>query len=672
MHRTDNDVIEITGFDLTLDKIRKVVFDNYKVSLRPEVYEKLREARKFIDKAVAEGEIYYGITTGFGAFVGKILSKRDAEHLQLNLLRSHATGVGSYADKYIARATLLIRLNTLARGNSGIRPEILNLIVAFLNKNVIPKIPTKGSVGASGDLAPLSHMALALIGDPSATIKYNEREYTGFELKRVLYEEIYRDIPHKENILPKHPNFEDREPLIKLSYKEGLALNNGTSFTAAILSIILIKLSQLVKLADISLSLTLESICGFIDAFEPILFRISDSKNTTYNSRYAVAHNIRLLTGYEDIEKGIFHKSRFVRSADDIIPFKDLIVAVTKNTRNNILGLSLDKEKLILYGAMDLEKIKNITRKVLERVDVSFHIKEEANLLRIDINTKNPHDLEKLYNFLIDLKNGNKSLKWREIGFIQDPYSIRCAPQVHGSAREALSWAKEVLEREINSSCDNPLIFRIGDNYKVISGGNFHGQTLALISDTIAIAVATLSNIIERRISLTLDPKFNKGLTPFLVGNELKQGLNSGLMLLQYTAASLAAENRALAAPFSVHSIPTSANQEDHVSMSTSSALRLLNMLENLKYIISIELITASQAIYLRAKLSRNDNLKHFLGPGAYWISNYILNLLKPFGGLPIQEDRYLKSHVDVVFSNLEQLYEFIERNITDKGYHLL
>ena len=211
-------VIEISGHNLTLEKIKKVIFDNYQVFLSPEAYEKVRKTREFIDKSVGKDEIYYGITTGFGAFVGKILAKDDSEQLQLNLLRSHACGVGPYVNKNIARATLLIRLNTLARGNSGIRPEILDLIVAFINKNVIPKIPAKGSVGASGDLVPLSHMALALIGDPSATIEYNGREYTGSELKKILYNEIYKDIPNSENILPRKPNFEGPDPLIKLSY----------------------------------------------------------------------------------------------------------------------------------------------------------------------------------------------------------------------------------------------------------------------------------------------------------------------------------------------------------------------------------------------------------------------------------------------------------------------
>lgn len=650
-------VIEISGHNLTLEKIKKVIFDNYQVFLSPAAYEKVRKTREFIDKSVAKNEIYYGITTGFGAFVGKILTKDDAEQLQLNLLRSHACGVGPYVSKNIARATLLIRLNTLARGNSGIRPEILDLIVAFINKNAIPKIPAKGSVGASGDLVPLSHMALALIGDPSATIEYDGREYTGSELKKILYNEIYRDIPNSENILPRKPNFEGPDPLIKLSYKEGIALNNGTAFTAAVLSVALIELSELVKLVDCSLSLTLEGVCGFIDAFNPILFKLSEKD--IYESRYAVAKNVRLLTGYEN---ETYNKSRFVRAADSIMPFTEIITEVEK--QDSRVRLVLNKQHLILYGLMDVEKIKNIPKRALKHANISYNIRNKKDQLIIEFVATEREDTNKLYEFLKHLKEGKRNLKWREIGYIQDPYSIRCAPHVHGTAREGLTWAIKVLEREINSPCDNPLIFKINDKFQVISGGNFHGQTLALIADTIAIAIATLGNIIERRIALMLDPKFNNGLPLFLVGNESRQGLNSGLMLIQYTAAALAAENRALASPYSVHSIPTSANQEDHVSMSAGSSLRLLDMIDTLKYLISIELITASQAIHLRAKLSKQINLKEFLGGGTYLIANFIFDLLRKYGGLPIQEDRYLKSHIDTVYSHLTQIYKVVNINL--------
>ena len=668
MHNTRNDVVEITGWDLTLDDIKKVVFNNYKVWLNEEVYKRLRETRRFIEDVVAREEVYYGITTGFGAFAGRIISKEDAEKLQLNMLRSHSVGVGPYANKEIIRATLLIRLNTLARGNSGVRPELLELFVAFLNKNVIPRIPMKGSVGASGDLAPLSHMALALIGDPSASIEYKGREYTGAELKEILYNDIYRDLPNKEKILPKDPDFEDPNPLVKLSYKEGLALNNGTAFSAGILSVIIIRLLELVKLIDATLALTMEGFCGFIDAFNPILFSTTNYQ-TYYDSRYAVAYNVRLLTGYEENLKQPELMSKFVRSSEDIVPLKDLITDVQIFPENNTLAFSLDRRKLILHGAMNRERIKNIIRRIIQNANIN--IVGTKYQVRIEVHVKDLDELKKLEEFLLKLKDGRVTLKWREIGFVQDPYSIRCAPQVHGSLRDALSWSREILEKECLSSCDNPLIFKIKGTYRVISGGNFHGQALGLVSDTLAIAIATISNIIERRISLLLDSRFNNGLPLFLVGDETRGGLNSGLMLIQYTAASLSAENRALANPRSVHSIPTSANQEDHVSMSTNAAIRLLTMLENLEYLLAIELITATQAVTLRARLGGHSKVDNLLGFGTRWLFMQLNELLGHYERFPLLEDKYLKSYIDTVVSHLMKLYNQLNEKLTRLGYTL-
>lgn len=410
------------------------------------------------------GEIAYGITTGFGAFKDKIISREAVEILQRNIIVSHAVGVGDPFDVRTTRAIMLIRANTLARGFSGIRLETLELLIEFLNRGVHPIIPEKGSLGASGDLAPLAHMALPLIGE-------GEAEFFGETLPAGIALE-------KANLSP-----------VILAAKEGLALTNGTTIMTAVGLLETWKAIRLANVADISGCLSLEALNGTLMAFDERIHALRP-----HPRQMQCAANLReILTG-----------SEFTRQFD-------------------------------------------------------------------------PTN-------------------------VQDAYTLRCMPQVHGACRDAVAYAEWLLTLELNAVTDNPLIFcdENCEKIDVISGGNFHGEPLALAFDYLAIALAELGNISERRLMRLTDEASNAHTLPaFLTENG---GLNSGFMIVQYTAAALCTENKILAHPASVDTIPTSANVEDHVSMGATSALKLRQVAENLEQILALELFAAAQGVDFRKK----------------------------------------------------------------------
>lgn len=617
--------VMINGQKLSLEDLIRIGYKKTPVDFPKEILEKLREVRGFVERSVERGEIYYGVTTGFGFLAHRIIEPELAEKLQLNLLRSHSVGVGDYAPEHIVRMTMAIRMNTLAKGMSGIRPEILYLFKAFLNKSVYPLIPLKGSVGASGDLAPLSHLALALIGDPSAEIIYEGKKYTGIALKKVLFDKIYGDLPDdlKKKLEISERNVESGEPLIKLSYKEGLALNNGTAFSAALLADAIIKLRTCFKLATFALALSLEGLAGFIDPFTPEIFESKYSREFSF----------------EIIE--LTRESRLVKSNSDPIGLDLYAEGAERKILKPQAEVTFKKRVLRGYGIYPISRLKNLSRLNPD----GFEFKETDKSVTLIFRKMN----------LGDLMGKLKYVTWKDIGIVQDPYSIRCSPQIYGSFLEALDFATRILEREINTACDNPLIVKKDNEYYVISCGNFHGQTLGLASDVLGVAISNLSNISERRTQLLLDSKFNRGLTDCLIHPESTPGLNSGLMIAQYTSAALAAENRALASPFSVHSIPTSANQEDIVSMCTNAALRLHNMIENLTNILLIEVAAALQAILLRAEML-NTNTEDLLGVGMRSIVGELIGHIQRRGiELPLRSDIYLKSYIDAVHQALKK-----------------
>lgn len=445
--------IIIDGNSLTIMDIVKVARENYKVELSTEAIKKVEESRKYVDEVVDKEKIVYGITTGFGKFSDTVISKEEAKLLQKNLIISHACGVGNPLDEEIVRAIMLLRANALAKGFSGIRLSTLNTLLEMLNKGVHPVIPEKGSLGASGDLAPLAHMVLVLMGEGEAF--YRNERISGKEAMELVGIQT-----------------------VELTSKEGLALINGTQVMTAIGALVIFDAKNLSKTADIAAALTLEAQRGIITAFDERVHKVRN-----HNGQMVSALNVRRLC----------------------------------------------------------ENSQLITKQGELRV--------------------------------------------------QDAYTLRCIPQIHGASKDAIEYVEKKIEIEINSATDNPLIFWEDDI--VISGGNFHGQPIALAMDFLGIALAELANVSERRIERLVNPQLSN-LPAFLTE---KGGLNSGFMIAQYAAASLVSENKVLAHPASVDSISSSANQEDHVSMGTIAARKAREILYNVSNVIAIELLAAAQAI---------------------------------------------------------------------------
>ncbi|MBO5564275.1 MAG: histidine ammonia-lyase [Lachnospiraceae bacterium] len=446
----------ITGNDLTIDQVVDVCRNNAEVELSAESIERVKASRKIVDDLVAEKKVVYGITTGFGKFSDVVIDQDQCHQLQKNLIITHAVGAGDPFPKDVARGIILLRVNNLSKGFSGIRLETLETMIAMLNKGVTPYIPSQGSLGASGDLAPLSHMVLVMIGLGKAW--YQDELLDGAEaMKRAGI------------------------PTIELDAKEGLALNNGTQAMTSVGTLALYDAIKLMKIADIVDALNYEAQNGVVDALEPRV------------------HNVRP------------HHGQSV-------------------TAKNLLRI--------------LEGSKNVSRQGEIRV--------------------------------------------------QDAYSLRCSPQIHGASKDAVDYVKGRVDIEINSVTDNPLIFP--EDRAGISGGNFHGQPMALPFDFLKIAEAEIANVSERRIERLVNPAYS-GLPAFLTKNG---GVNSGFMIVQYSAAALVSENKVLAHPASVDSIPSSAGQEDHVSMGTIAARQAAEIGRNVRRVLAMDLMVACQGIDMR------------------------------------------------------------------------
>jgi histidine ammonia-lyase len=467
--------IRLTGADLSVADVEAVARRDAKVALDAHARERMDEARALIDRLVAAGEVVYGVTTGFGDLATTTIPTRDVERLQENLLMSHAAGVGPAFSRDVVRAMLVCRANTLALGHSGCRPLLVDRICAFLGAGIHPVVPEQGSVGASGDLAPLAHLALPLIGRGQVE----------------LHGQVVPAIVALHEV--------DLEPLT-LGPKEGLALLNGTQLMSAIGALLLADADRLLRTASVIAAISVEALLG-----TEVAFAGAYQLARPHPGQVTVAAELRHLlrnSGLQQAHHGSAHK-------------------------------------------------------------------------------------------------------------VQDPYSLRCVPQVHGAVRDALDHLRRVLDIELNSATDNPLVFPEGGvaaedavataGGRVISGGNFHGEPIALALDFAKLALAELGSISERRTALLVDPRLSGGLPPFLADDA---GTNSGLMLLQYTAAALASENKTLAHPASVDSIPTSANQEDHVSMGAIGARNARSVLANVERILAIELLCAVQALDFRLALS--------------------------------------------------------------------
>ena len=451
--------VHLDGKSLTLQDVVNVARKGYKVEIAPEAKEQIKECAASVSEWVKEGRVVYGITTGFGDLASVVIPRDKGRQLQENLLLSHACGYGEPYPEDVVRAIMLLRINTLTRGFSGISLETLQQMVDYLNLGIHPVVPTQGSVGASGDLCPLSHVAISLIG-------HGEVVYKG---QKMSASEALAKVGMKP---------------VELQPKEGLALNNGTTVMNAVAALCIVDAMNMMKNADVAASMSAEALHAVPYAFDR---RTHDLRPQV--GQGVVAENIRrLIEGSEIIEA--FKKDR-----------------------------------------------------------------------------------------------------------VQDAYSLRCLPQVHGASRDAIGYVKEKVEIEINSVTDNPIIFhKDGD---AISGGNFHGQPMAMAMDFFGIAAAEFASISERRVARLVDHKLSD-LPPFLVSDS---GVNSGFMIPQYTAAAIVSENKVLAHPSVVDSLPTTANQEDHVSMGGYSARKGRQILDNTNRVIAVEMVNAAQGMDFRAPL---------------------------------------------------------------------
>ncbi len=466
--------VRLSGAELTVADVEAVAQGQRGATLAPEARARVAEARAVIDRLVTDGEVVYGVTTGFGALATTYIPSDHARELQQRLLLSHAAGVGDALPTEVVRAMLLLRANTLALGHSGCRPELIDRLCEMLELGLHPVVPSQGSVGASGDLAPLAHLALPLIG--RGQVEHQGRVQPAAEALQAL----------------------GLEPLV-LEPKEGLALLNGTQMMTAVGALLLARAERLVLTASVAAAISLEALRG-----TEVAFSAAYQWTRPHPGQVRTAAELRWLLRDSELQRS--------------------------------------------------------------------HLADQHR--------------------------------------VQDPYSLRCVPQVHGAVRDALGYLHGVLDIEMNSATDNPLVFPEGGRAPeealatghgfVISGGNFHGEPVALALDFAKLAIAELGSISERRIALLLDPRLNDGLPAFLGA---ASGLDSGLMLLQYTAAALVSESKVLAHPASADSIPTSANQEDHVSMGSIAARHARRVLEHAEHIVAIELICAAQALDLRLDL---------------------------------------------------------------------
>jgi histidine ammonia-lyase len=484
----DPEPIVLDGASLTIADVESVARGRRPIVLDDAARARMEESRALIEAIVARGEVVYGVTTGFGDLATRFIPPEDAARLQENLLMSHAAGVGGELPRELVRAMLLLRANTLALGHSGCRPAIVDGLVAFLAAGIHPVVPSQGSVGASGDLAPLAHLALPLIG--RGRVELNGTVVPALVALR------------EANLEP-----------LTLEAKEGLALLNGTQLMSAIGALLVADADRLGATASVAASMSVEALLG-----TDVAFSAAYQLARPHPGQVAVAAELRHLlrgSGFQTAHKATAHK-------------------------------------------------------------------------------------------------------------VQDPYSLRCVPQVHGAVRDAIDHLRAVLDIEMNSATDNPLVFPEGGvaaedalataGGRVISGGNFHGEPIALALDFAKLAIAELGAISERRTALLLDARLSGGLPAFLAASS---GLDSGLMLVQYTAAALASENKVLAHPATVDSIPTSANQEDHVSMGPIAGRHARTVLEHVEQILAIELLVAAEALDSRAALFAAERPDEPPQPGA-------------------------------------------------------
>lgn len=502
----------LDGNSLSINEIERFVAKNIKVKIKDSALKKMALSRKLVEEWIEKDDVIYGVTTGFGEFSNVKISHNDLEQLQENLIVSHAVGCGELLPPFIVKIMMLLRVNALAKGHSGIRPSTVQLLVEMINNNIIPVVPSQGSVGSSGDLVQLSHLVLAMIGKGNVQILKNVHDANERSAKIISSKIALK----KFGLYP-----------VKLQAKEGLALINGTQMMTSFASFLSARANKLKKIADIAAALSHEALRATDKAFDKKL------------------HQLRPYQGQLD-------------------------------TADNILSL------------IDGSEIR------------TSHIKNDAR--------------------------------------VQDAYSIRCVPQIHGASKDAIDYVTSRVAIEINSANDNPLIFP--ESKEHLEGGNFHGQPMALAMDFLAIALSELANVSERRTERLVNGALSQGLPRFLTQHG---GINSGMMIAQYTAASLVSENKVLAHPASVDSIPTSANQEDHNSMGSIAAQKCYRILLNLENVLAIELMASAQGLEFLKPLKP--------GKGTLTAYNEIRKVVKP-----LNNDRLL-------YDDIKKISELIKND---------
>ncbi len=579
----------IDGERLTIEEVIKVAREGAKVALTPEAKKRIDACRRVVDRLVDDERPVYGLTTGFGSKASVFVPKEDAVKLQFNLIRSHSCAVGRPLPEDVVRAVMLLRANTLAKGHSGIRLEVIETLLSMLNSGVYPKIPEKGSLGASGDLACLSHMVLVMMGEGEAFAKPQTKDG---KFSYIAHPEAHLDdlISGKEAL-----KMAGIKPVI-LSSKEGIALNNGSQVMTAIGALAVYDAENLVRNSEIACAMSLEAMNGVAGAFDPRVHAIRP-----HTGQGKTAKNIRALIEGSEILQYPFNVPRVQRA---MISIESAIDALEKRTKGKD---AKDAKEAIRLLSSAHKKLEPITNKLCSAPDAFEREVDEALALLV-------HSLEIVMTRLkSQLGRASLLAALREIQSIepakvrkpQDAYSLRCMPQVAGASRDAIEYCRRAITTELNSATDNPLIFP--DDNEAISGGNFHGQPIALAMDFLGIALAEIADISERRIARIVDGALSNGLPSLLV---VGSGLNSGFMIPQYTAASLVSENKVLAHPASVDSIPSCENQEDHVSMGTTAARKARDILWNAENVVAIELMCASQGLDFRAPLSPGKGVK--------------------------------------------------------------
>ncbi len=518
---------ELNGSNLNAELVSKIADSwedprQFTLSISSDAAQRVKRASQAVADFVRRGDVIYGVSTGFGAFKDQIIPPDKVKQLQRNILFSHSTGVGNYLPWAIVRAMMAVRVQTFLKGSSGIRLETIQSLLQMINQGVYPLVPEQGSLGASGDLAPLAHMALPLIGEGKA---YFQGE-----------------------ILPGAAAMQKAGiPLIDLEAKEGLALTNGTALMTTIGAVTVHKASHMADIADAAAALSIEALHG-----TPLAFDARIQQARPHAGQIRSAANLRKLLAGSQLLRG--------------------------------------------FDPLD----------------------------------------------------------------VQDPYSLRCTPQVHGAARDVIGFAKNAIEIELNSTTDNPLIFFEDSGEAVcISGGNFHGEPVAIPMDNLKVGLAELASISERRIARLVDRKENKNLLPDFLIRE--GGLNSGLMLVQYTAAALVSENKVLAHPASVDSIPSSANIEDHVSMGTIAARQAAQIAANTSNALALELLAAAQAIDFR--LEDSGRYKK-MGAGTQVVYDLIRSRVPH-----IDQDVVMQPYIEAVHQLVEnsELFSAIQGILDDK-----